>query len=295
MYLSQLLKSSEFVHVTNVIYKLTNVVNGKVYIGQTSISLRKRLLKHISDARQDTKVKKHYLQKAIYKHGCDNFKIEILETCNKERLDEREIYWIKHFNSTCPELGYNCTHGGQGNRNAREISDKTKKLISEANKQKWADPNYRQRQKRSRSNNQRRIKITQLDLSYNFIKTWNSKKEVFENFNTQIYKLTNDQKTIRIGEFIFMKHVDYVELKLPNPVIVQLDENYNIINRYYSYTDANIKLFHLTGSYGKLQHSANQKRTKIKGTKKGGYIWMIYENYLNRLSNYDQRRSIKQV
>ena len=279
--LSEILTNTSWINVTNVIYKITNLVNGKIYIGQTSISLRKRLLKHLSDAKPNTKVRKHYLQRAILKHGPSNFVVEILETCDKNSLDEREIYWINHYNSIDSQLGYNCTHGGQGNRSIL-VSEDTRKLISESNKNKWKDPEYRKLQETNRaiSIENRKIKIVQLDLSYNYIKTWNSKKEVCEQFSSLVYNLKDDRTVIRMGENLFMTETEYSKLELGDPVIVQLDDNYNLINKYYSYTDANAKILLLCGCNGRLQFTATQPRTSKKGTKKAGYIWMTYENYI---------------
>jgi len=84
-----------------VIYKTTNLVNGKFYIGK------------------DAKNKKSYfgsgrvLKQAIKKYGKENFKKETLEVCTDlKNLDEREIYWIDKYNAV--EVGYNLTEGGTG-------------------------------------------------------------------------------------------------------------------------------------------------------------------------------------
>ena len=91
------------------IYKITNNINGKIYIGQ-SIDIKKRWETHkYYTYKKDTK-----LQKAFTKYGISNFTFEVLEECSKELLDEKEIFWIKYFNSF--EDGYNMTLGGQEGR-----------------------------------------------------------------------------------------------------------------------------------------------------------------------------------
>ena len=52
-----------------LIYKLTNIKNNKVYIGQTKNSLRRRIMSHLTQSRINTKSKKHHLQFAIQKYG----------------------------------------------------------------------------------------------------------------------------------------------------------------------------------------------------------------------------------
>lgn len=87
------------------IYKVTNKVNGKVYIGQ-SVDIGRRWRTHMT-AKDDI-----YFHKAIQKYGVENFEWEVIEQCKKKDLDEREIYWIEYYDSF--NKGYNCTKGGDG-------------------------------------------------------------------------------------------------------------------------------------------------------------------------------------
>jgi len=85
-----------------VIYKTTNLVNKKIYIGK------------------DVRNRKSYLgsgkvlKQAIIKYGEKNFKKEILEECSRDILSDREKFWIDVFKSFNPEIGYNLTKGGDG-------------------------------------------------------------------------------------------------------------------------------------------------------------------------------------
>lgn len=92
------------------IYKITNRVNNKVYIGQTRFTIEHRFKQHINKANR-TKVICP-LHKAIKKYGAENFKIESLEEVPFEKLNEREMYWISVYNSF--KSGYNATIGGGG-------------------------------------------------------------------------------------------------------------------------------------------------------------------------------------
>ena len=91
-----------------IIYKITNKVNGKSYIGQTRYSLEFRWRQHIH------KKDNTYFHNAIKKYGVENFSIEILEECEVSKLNEREIFYIAKLNTF--KEGYNLTIGGDGNR-----------------------------------------------------------------------------------------------------------------------------------------------------------------------------------
>lgn len=269
------------VDAVSVIYKLTNLQNGKIYIGQTKGSLRKRVISHLSHANKFTKSKKHHLQFALQKYGYNNFQIEIIEACDPSRLNDREVFWIRYYNSTDPDKGYNCTNGGDGCSIAREIKNSTKIKISEANKAKWKDEEYRKRQHDSRVKQHQRNakKIVQLTYSYEVIKIWEYKKDICNSFGSQIYNLRGDRKSIITGGYIWMYLEDYNSMQLQEPLIVQLDKQMKVINYYYDYKTANIRIHELTGQYGNLQFNLNQKFTKLKGTRKADCIWMLYECY----------------
>lgn len=91
-----------------IIYKITNKVNGKSYIGQTRYTLEFRWRQHIH------KKDNTYFHNAIRKYGPDNFSLEILEECPYSNLNEREIFYIAKYNTF--KDGYNLTIGGDGNR-----------------------------------------------------------------------------------------------------------------------------------------------------------------------------------
>lgn len=102
------------------IYKITNNFNDKIYIGQTARDIDTRFAEHCSETRGHSR-----LHNAIQKYGWRNFKIEEIEKIPLSKLDEREIYWIKYYDSTNKEKGYNITKGGNNAsfhpRNYRQI------------------------------------------------------------------------------------------------------------------------------------------------------------------------------
>lgn len=94
------------------IYKTTNLLNGKIYVG-----------KRIYRKKDDTWYLGSgvYLNRAIKKHGRENFVKEIIEWCSdKKELCNKEIYWIKYFNSTNLKIGYNLSLGGDGGNVGKE-------------------------------------------------------------------------------------------------------------------------------------------------------------------------------
>lgn len=108
------------------IYCITNKVNGKKYIGQT-YDLKFRWLHHRSDLRGGRHHNRH-LQGAWNKYGEDNFEFSELEKCTLESLDEREIYWIKYYDSQNQEYGYNLADGGLGCRGYKHTDEEIAKM-----------------------------------------------------------------------------------------------------------------------------------------------------------------------
>ena len=91
------------------IYQIRNLINNKVYIGQTVDETRRRcnhfflLRKGIHHSQK--------LQRAYNKYGESNFVFEVLEECEKSQLNDKEKWWIANKDSY--NSGYNCNEGGQ--------------------------------------------------------------------------------------------------------------------------------------------------------------------------------------
>ena len=95
------------------IYKVTNLVDGKIYIGQSK-NIGQRWTKHrCSPFNTNSEQYDTPFYRAIRKYGIDNFQFEVIEQCSIDLLDEREIYWINFYDSTNLNKGYNLTSGGQ--------------------------------------------------------------------------------------------------------------------------------------------------------------------------------------
>ena len=123
------------------IYKTTNLVNDKIYIGQKHSS---RFLgqSYLGSGKR--------LKDAIKHYGKENFKVELLEEIeSKELMDEREIYWISYYHATNKEIGYNLSEGGNVNRTlvgennpfyGKNFSKETLQHLSEVRKGKRYRP-----------------------------------------------------------------------------------------------------------------------------------------------------------
>lgn len=97
------------------IYKITNLINGKIYIGKTLDTIEKRWKDHKSDSVRP-RCEKRPLYSAMNKYGIENFIIEEVEECSEKELSEREKYWIEFYHSF--HDGYNATTGGDGKQYA---------------------------------------------------------------------------------------------------------------------------------------------------------------------------------
>lgn len=142
-----------------IIYKISNLVNNKIYIGQTIESLAKRWKRHtwISTKNRNAMA----ITNAIIKYGEENFIIEEIDNAqNIDELNKKEEYYIRYYNCISPN-GYNIKYGGDNNKMSEEtklkisisntgktISEETRKKLSDSHKgwvpseetrQKWRD------------------------------------------------------------------------------------------------------------------------------------------------------------
>lgn len=102
-----------------VVYKITNKVNGKLYVGKTGRDHRVRWSQHKDCARNPQKANRgeSYLYNAMRKHGVENFSIEIVDFAEtEEETCAKEVEWIAKLDTTNPAKGYNLTYGGESGK-----------------------------------------------------------------------------------------------------------------------------------------------------------------------------------
>jgi len=193
------------------IYKFTNKINGKIYIGQ-SIDITARKRSHINDAYCKGKDSNCPFHQAIIKYGENGFNFEIIEECPKELLNEREKYWIQYYNSY--HNGYNASPGGD---NCGERSDGRALLL--------------------------------YDLEGNFIKeTYNiasTARELGVSYQTVYQLLQGARKSTKGFQIKYKESEDFPKTIEPynsrqggSFVVLQLDKNDNILNEYKSVNEA---------------------------------------------------------
>lgn len=93
------------------IYKITNKINNKCYIGKTLKTIEERWKEHCKDYLRRSEEKRP-LYSAMKKYGIKNFEIKEIEQCSENIVNEREKYWIEYYGSF--KNGYNATLGGDG-------------------------------------------------------------------------------------------------------------------------------------------------------------------------------------
>lgn len=110
-----------------IIYKITNKVNNKVYIGLTTRTVNERFEEHIERAKNSKH--KYYIHNAMNKYGINNFSIEEIDSCDDiNELKKKEQYWIEFYKSFDGRFGYNLTKGGDG-VNGYRLSDEAKEKL----------------------------------------------------------------------------------------------------------------------------------------------------------------------
>jgi len=130
------------------IYKITNLTSGKIYVGQAVSHILNhkryrpyghtgRFRCHISEAFSTKKNQSHYLNNAIRKYGVADFVVDLIEYCEIDEANDREIHYIKHHNSLFPN-GYNLKNGGS----VFTHSDESKKRVSNGVKSYFKDKKF---------------------------------------------------------------------------------------------------------------------------------------------------------
>lgn len=109
------------------IYKITNDINQRIYIGMTERTIKERFKEHCQEYKRE-RAEKRPLYSAMKKYGIEHFHVELVE--ETDNPEEREQYWIKFYNSY--KEGYNATLGGDGRSHINQ--DEIEKILEAYNR-----------------------------------------------------------------------------------------------------------------------------------------------------------------
>jgi group I intron endonuclease len=248
------------------IYKITNLVNKKIYIGQTiQDDVEKRWELHRRLAKKDKGCTD--LKEAFNKYGIDKFKFEVLIICFNEDCIEYEKEYIKKYNALVPN-GYNISEGGNGGPlfKGKHHSEETKNKLREFSKAYYGNPENRKK-------HGEKVKVA-LEKSEKWQKAL-AEGRVGENRKGKKYKMkTHDKEKIREGMNKYYrenkeKHAKIVSEKLGQKII-QYDINNTYICNYPSIAEA----VRQTG----IPKTTLQYCVSGKLKSAGGFIWKRSEN-----------------
>lgn len=145
-------------YLNGIIYKITNTINQKVYIGQTIATLKTRWNSHVYESKRD---KLNFpIYRAIRKYGVNNFIIEEIDFSNNiDELNLKETFHILKNKSNKPKYGYNCDTGGNNKTVNDETKFRMKKPKSEKTKQKMRHSKSEEGRKNIEAAQKKRAKI----------------------------------------------------------------------------------------------------------------------------------------
>lgn len=270
--------------VFGVIYKITNIRNNKVYIGQTIQKLDDRINRHFRDARngRDT-----IFCRAIRRYGEESFVWEVIDVAYSEQeLDEKEIYWIKHYNAYVNwenSNGYNMRVGGEGlrgedNPNCKLSRESIEEIIDLAKTGKYTIPMIAK---------EFGVAKNTIYNIFNLSSCWNSvvkelvTEEELNTIKAKIKEFTKKWRSKRLSELKSKEnHHMWGKRGANNPFskpVLQIDLNTGeVLREFPSATEAS--------KYVNAPDCSKIARV-CRGERKSayGYKWVYKENYNNGL------------
>ena len=239
------------------IYSITNLINGKRYIGQ-STNIQQRWINHKAELRHNNHYNEH-LQHAWNKYGEDNFCFEILVLCDKDDLDEKERGMIAMWRTTNPEYGYNDDDGGKA---GRHLGVRHRQKIGAQQKGKTRAPFSEEHRRRLSLSHLG--KITAMKGRHH---TEESKQKLSESHKGKKYKPQTEEHKQKISAALTGIKREY-NMK----AVAQIDiDTGEIINTYPSIQDATVAI------YGRKKTGSISDVCKGKRKTAGGYRWQYLD------------------
>ena len=144
------------------VYVIRNIENGKMYIGSTSNSFKKRWENHRRKLRKNKHHSTH-LQSSYNKYGKDSFEFQIIEITSPEKARERESYYISLYNTLNPKYGYNIAIVNEDGTTS--VSDSTKAKLSAITKKMWEEGKFDNSSKIGKPSWNKGLKCDNISLS----------------------------------------------------------------------------------------------------------------------------------
>lgn len=271
------------------IYKIINVIDKKVYIGQ-SIHLSKREKEHFKDLGLNKHANRH-LQYAFNEYGKENFLFEILEHCEESELDNREIYYINLYNATNCIYGYNIRDGGARG----SFGDETKEKLMR--KKMGIPENIVFEIKKELAQGKTRIEIKN---KYNITQSAidaiaNAKTYIYINsqVNEKLKKLANENNESR-NENIFQLLKDGLTI---SEISKQLNLSVSIVEKVkYSYSEfVENNMNKKKNIFNKVQEYKNRGYNPAEISRIMNITYDVSYNYYNGENNPYKKLSYKKV
>jgi group I intron endonuclease len=291
------------------IYKITNLVNGKSYIGQTINTFNERypyggegaerVFNYLAMREQKSKAYNErlyyngHLLKAFRKYGIENFTVEIIDTAkNIDELNEKEKYWVNRYNAM--ENGYNHCEGGNGTKGYNP-SEETRKLWSKLRRgvhKGKNNPNYggkyQTEETRKKMSLARKGKLTgglhpkaKAVINLDTLEVFSTLTQACEIYNVSVGNLTNVLQRKKHGKHGTRKQAGgyrwmyYDEYRKKGDIVGRTKNNHHkaVIN-----LDTG-EIFETTKQAGErygVDNSGIIKTCKGKQKSCGGYRWEYY-------------------
>lgn len=203
------------------IYKITNTVNGKCYIGRTKCFYQrcnqyihdfyKRNINHIND----------YMYNSMQKYGFENFTFRIVEICDVEYQQERENFWMEYFDTHNSLLGYNLRKDTDG---SMETHPSTSKKITERLKKEWSDGTRDGHSDKLKASWEFRDREAQADLMSKNLTKWQYLVSLDGKTETLMYKDLKEKGLENCLATFFNKKSDTIQFKGYTIERIRLDD-----------------------------------------------------------------------
>lgn len=233
-----------------IIYKMKNNINNKVYIGQTTTSIKDRVAKHFSEKRN------RHITNALKKYGKDNFNVSIIcEIFNEDQslLNNAEIAFIHYYKSYDSENGYNKTFGGN---QIGKLTNETKEKLSKSKKL------YKFTEEHKKNISIATKKAMQNEKLKNYLS--NNKKKFYENMSEEERKkFFKNYKGVNAGKKKPPRTIEHSK-KLANSIHNFYEDLHNKQIEYIKNIDKNILIEFRQKTKYKLLYKEFNKQFNIK-------------------------------